>query len=148
MWLLLLLLAFFQQAENVAGLGNPGKIDLGLDLGRARLLFLRRGSLGRKVLANLFGFIVLYGARVGFLLGDPNFFQDVQNGLAFHLKLSGQIIDSNFHPFSVPSNPLRAHMDLTPRSLLQLCGRFLLLFLLTRLLPAGSFAFWNIVRFA
>jgi hypothetical protein len=59
---LLLLLAFFQQAEHVTGLGNPGEIDLGLDLGRARPLFLSRGGLGRKVFADLFGFIVLYGA--------------------------------------------------------------------------------------
>jgi hypothetical protein len=32
---MLLLFALFEQLENVAGLGNPGEIDLGLDLGRA-----------------------------------------------------------------------------------------------------------------
>lgn len=59
MGLLLLLLAFFQQPQHVTGLGDPGEIDLGLDLGRSCFLFLGRGSLGRKVLANLFGFVVL-----------------------------------------------------------------------------------------
>ena len=74
------------------------------------------------------------------LLGDPDFVQHVQNGLALHLKLSGQIIDSNFHPFSVPSRyPLSVHMDLTLKS-----DCFLLLFLLARLLTTGSFVFWNV----
>ena len=37
------------------------------------------------------------------LLSNANFFQDVQNGFTLYLKLSGQIIDSNFHPFCLPS---------------------------------------------
>jgi hypothetical protein len=60
MRLLLLLLTFLQQAQHVTGLGDLGEIDLGLDLGRTcRLLSLGRRGLGQKVLANLFGFIVL-----------------------------------------------------------------------------------------
>jgi hypothetical protein len=57
--LLLLLLAFLEQAQHVTGLRDLGEIDLGLDLGRTRPLFLGRRGLCRKVLANLFGFIVL-----------------------------------------------------------------------------------------
>jgi len=34
---------------------------------------------------------------MGLLLGDPYFFQHVQNCFALHFKLSGQIIDSDFH---------------------------------------------------
>lgn len=56
---LLLLLALFQQAHNVAGLGDPGEIDLRLDLRRTSRSFSLSGrGLRRKVLANLFGFIV------------------------------------------------------------------------------------------
>jgi hypothetical protein len=77
---------------------------------------------------------------VRLLLGNADFVQHIQNGLAFYLKLSGQIIDSNFHPFSVPSScPLSVHMDLTLKS-----DCFLLLFMLARLLIAGSFVFWNV----
>jgi hypothetical protein len=36
---------------------------------------------------------------MGLLLGDPDFIQNIQNGFALDFKLSGQIIDSNFHPF-------------------------------------------------
>jgi len=51
---------------------------------------------------------------VGLFLGDANFRQDIQNCLGFYLKLSGQIIDSNFHPFSISSRiSLRDHNDLT-----------------------------------
>lgn len=56
---LLLLFALLQQAQNIAGLGDPGEIDLRLDLRRTRRSFsLGRRGLGRKVLTNLFGFIV------------------------------------------------------------------------------------------
>jgi len=59
---LLLLLPLLEQAHHVTGLGNPGEIDLGLDLGGRRLLSLSRRGLGRKVFADLFGFIFLDGA--------------------------------------------------------------------------------------
>ncbi len=70
---MLLLLAFLQQLQNIAGLGNPGEIDLGLGLGMARLLLRRRAGLGRKILSDLCRLIVLKGARVGFLLGYAEF---------------------------------------------------------------------------
>lgn len=52
---------------------------------------------------------------MGFLFRNAHFFQHVQNGFTLHFKLSGQIIDSNFHPFCVSSRlyPLRDHIDLT-----------------------------------
>jgi hypothetical protein len=112
--MLLLFLPFFQQLEYVARLGNPGQVDLGLDVRLARSFSLDRRGLGRKMLANLFRLIVLDGARVSLLLGDPDIIQYVQNCFALYLKLSGQIIVSNFHPFRLPSRHLlRAHIDLT-----------------------------------
>jgi len=37
---------------------------------------------------------------MSFLFRNAHFFQYVQNGFTLYFKLSGQIIDSNFHPFS------------------------------------------------
>jgi hypothetical protein len=59
---LLLFLPFLQQLQHIAWLGNPGQVDLGLDVRLARLFSLDRRGLGGKVLANLFRFIVLNGA--------------------------------------------------------------------------------------
>lgn len=56
---MLLLLALFEQLEYVAGLGDSGEIELGLDLGLAGLLPRGRCGLCRKVLANPFSFILL-----------------------------------------------------------------------------------------
>jgi hypothetical protein len=51
---------------------------------------------------------------MGLLFGDADAFQNVKNCFAFHLKLSGQVIDSNFHPpSSFLSKLLRDHIDLT-----------------------------------
>lgn len=52
---------------------------------------------------------------MSFLFRNAYFFQDVQNGFTLDFKLSGQIIDSNFHPFSrfLQDFPLRDHIDLT-----------------------------------
>ena len=52
---------------------------------------------------------------MSFLFRNAYFFQYVQNGFTFNFKLSGQIIDSNFHPFSnfLQVFPLRDHIDLT-----------------------------------
>jgi hypothetical protein len=47
---------------------------------------------------------------MGFLLGDADFLQHIENSFCFHFKLSGQIIDSNFHPLCISSKcPLRDH---------------------------------------
>jgi len=98
--MLLLLLALLQQFQNIAGLGDPGEIELGFNFRLAGLLPGRRRGLRRKMLPHLFRFVILKGAGVGLLLGNPDFFQHVQNGFAFYLKLSGQIIDSNLHSLS------------------------------------------------
>lgn len=52
---------------------------------------------------------------MSFLFRNAYFFQNVQNGFTFDFKLSGQIIDSNLHPFSsfLQVFPLRDHIDLT-----------------------------------
>jgi len=39
---------------------------------------------------------------MGLLLGNPDGFQHVQNCFALYFKLSGQIIDSDFHALSFP----------------------------------------------
>ena len=52
---------------------------------------------------------------MGLLLRNAHVVQNVQNGLAFYFKLSGQIIDSNFHPLRncLQVVLLRDHNDLT-----------------------------------
>jgi hypothetical protein len=59
---LLLLFAFLQQLENVARLGNLGKIELRFDLGGTCFFPHGRRGLRRKMPANLLGFVVLNGA--------------------------------------------------------------------------------------
>jgi len=59
---MLLLLAFLQQLEDVAGFGDSREVNLGLDLGLACFLFRRRHRLCRKVFPDLFSFIFFNGA--------------------------------------------------------------------------------------
>jgi hypothetical protein len=59
---LLLLLSFFQQLQNVARFGDFGEVNLGLNLGRGRLFLSGRGRLGGKVLPDSFRFIGFDGA--------------------------------------------------------------------------------------
>jgi hypothetical protein len=95
--------------EDVARLGNIGKIDLGLDLvvaarGTRRLGGgLRLGSsAGFEVSLNLLRFIYLDGTGMRLLLGDPDEEQSVENRLALDFQVPGQIVDSNLaHPPSV-----------------------------------------------
>jgi hypothetical protein len=101
--MLLLFLALPQELQDIPGLGDFGKVDLGLDFGLVPSFFRSGRGLGRKVLTNLFRLIVLKRARVGLLLDNANFIQYIQNGFALYFKLSGQIIDSNFHPFCISS---------------------------------------------
>lgn len=61
-WLMLLLFALSEQFENITGFGDPRQIQLRFDLGLARPLLPARRRFGRKILANLFGFVVLYRA--------------------------------------------------------------------------------------
>ena len=65
---------------------------------------------------------------MSFLFRNAYFFQYVQNGFTLDFKLSGQIIDSNLHPFSsfLQDFPLRDHIDLT--ALFLSCTCFLLRF--------------------
>jgi hypothetical protein len=72
--MLLLLFALLQQLEHVTGLGDFREVELGFDLRLASLFFRRRYGLGRKMLADFFGFIVLNRARVSFFLGDAETF--------------------------------------------------------------------------
>jgi hypothetical protein len=97
---LLLLLAFLQQFQNIAGFGNLGEIDLRFNFRLASPLLDRRRGRRRKMSADFLGLVILEGAGVGLLLGNSDFVQHVENGFAFYLKLSGQIIDSNLHSFS------------------------------------------------
>ena len=92
-------------AQHVAGTGNVGEIDLGLDLiiaaSRTRG---SRGSgaffgMGAEMPADEFRFVVLERARVGFLLRNAYFSENVKNRFALDLQLPCQIVDSNLtHP--------------------------------------------------
>lgn len=96
--------------EHITGLGNMGKIDLGLDFvgvtaagtrGFAGGLSVDRSA---KLGAYLFGFMLFQRTGVGLLLSDPNLGKYVKNGLALDFEFSGQIVDSNLaHPPSISS---------------------------------------------
>src|SRR5215471_14650258 len=87
--------------------------------------------------ADFFSLVILKGAGVGLLLGNSDFFQHVQNGFTFYLKLSGQIIDSNLHSFSlIPPRLLRAHISTSRLSFWRVPSAIILP--LRILLSAGS----------
>jgi hypothetical protein len=112
--MLLLLLSLSEQPCYVARLGNFGEVDLRFYLRSGGSLPRRRPGPGRKMLSYPYRFILFDRARVGLLLGNAHFRQDIQNYLGLYLKLSGQIIDSNFHPLSISSKYLlHDHNDLT-----------------------------------
>jgi hypothetical protein len=52
-----------------------------------------------KMRAHFFGFEILKGTGMGFLLSNPNFGQYIEYCLAFNFQFSGEIVNSNFaHP--------------------------------------------------
>jgi len=66
------------------------------------------------MLSHFFRLIGFQRTGVGLLLGDPYDIQHIQNCSALDFKLSGQIIDSNFHPLCVSSTQfLGDHKALT-----------------------------------
>ena len=89
-----------QGRKHIAGLGNVGEIDLGLDLllARAGTAFTSgcSSALSGKMLADTIGFVELDGTRVGLLFRHSDFGKNVKNCLALDFELPGQIVDSNF----------------------------------------------------
>jgi hypothetical protein len=81
-----------------------GKVNLGLEaftfrLGSARGLSSLSIARSLKVDTDLLRLVLFQGAGMGFFLGDADFRQRIENGFAFDLQLSGQIVDSNLaHP--------------------------------------------------
>src|SRR5215472_16417969 len=53
---------------------------------------------------------------MGLLLGNTDTFQNVQDCFALYFKLSGQIIDSNFHPLSSFLSNLYVIISTSPRN--------------------------------
>jgi hypothetical protein len=90
--------------QDIARLGNLGKVDLGLDpLGFGAAGTGRLGGLGfagaTNMSTHLFGFVLFNGTGMGLLLGDADGSQCIENDLALDFQLSGQIVDSNLtHP--------------------------------------------------
>jgi hypothetical protein len=89
--------------QYIAGTGNVGEVDLGLDA----VALARRGFGTRAVALTLllevgtdfFRFVGFEGAGMGFLSGDAGHYQSIQNRLAFDFQLSRQIVNSNLaHP--------------------------------------------------
>jgi hypothetical protein len=98
------------ELQDIAGFGNMGEVDLGLDFvalrpsstRRLRTCLRFRGSL--KVSPNLDGFVLFNGTGVRLLLGDTHQREHIENCLAFDFQFSGQIVNSNLtHPPSIPS---------------------------------------------
>jgi hypothetical protein len=81
------------------------KVDLRLDLvGRRTARTCQPRSIGfrcrtAQFRAYLVRLVLFQRTGVGLLLGDPNFRQYIENGLALDFQLSCQIVDSNLtHP--------------------------------------------------
>jgi hypothetical protein len=115
-------LLFPDGVEDIAGTGNLGKIDLGLDLvafgatGARRLCRGRSfGRVGAEVGPHLDGLVIFNGTGMGLLLGDPDFSKNVENRLALDFQFPGQIVDSNLAhpPRFLRTIPLSLHINLT-----------------------------------
>jgi len=115
-------LLFPDGIQNIAGAGNLGKIDLGLDFvglstgGTRRLSRARRVTCsGTEMRPHFNGFVIFNGTRVGLFLGDPDFEKHVENRLAFDFQFSGQIVNSNLAhpPRFLRTIPLSLHINLT-----------------------------------
>jgi len=92
--------------QHVAGFGNMGKVELGLDLidtrpcGGSHLPCCRPFPVRAEVLPHLLRFVRLDGTGMGLFFGDTEGRQEVEDFLALNFQLSGQIVDSNLglHP--------------------------------------------------
>jgi hypothetical protein len=94
------LLLLRDQLQHVAWLGDVRQVDLCLDFvgfapsaGRAR----RRTRLGgfAEVGSHFLRLVVLKRAGVRLLFGNPNFGENIKDGLALDFQFSGQIVNSN-----------------------------------------------------
>jgi hypothetical protein len=89
------------ELQHIAGLGDMGKIDLGLDPvlreGRPCGLggTLRLGSGGLEMSPHFFCFMVFERTGMSLFFRDTNQRQHVQYGFAFNFQFPGQIVDSN-----------------------------------------------------
>jgi hypothetical protein len=115
-FLLFLLLVGQNGLECVAGLGDMGEIDFGLETlrGARRRAALAAGPrVALKLRANLVRLVVLNGAGVGFALAQAEVSQNVKNLPTLDFHLACEIVDSNLaHPplFNVCCRkPLVAH---------------------------------------
>jgi hypothetical protein len=110
-----LLLLPNNRLQDVSGFRNVRKINLGPDLvwlavttARGRLR--RRVHLARaaEVSPNFYRFVLFERAGMGFLLGDADFGQHIENRFALDFQLPGQIVNSNLtHPPLCSSEPSR-----------------------------------------
>jgi hypothetical protein len=88
--------------EHIAGFGDLGKINLGLDLFGGRLVtrsFCRLGGtfgLALKVAAHLLRDFRVNRAGVALLVVNADGRQEVKQRFALYFQLTGQIIDANF----------------------------------------------------
>jgi hypothetical protein len=104
------------QFQHIAGLGDMGEIDLGLDFILARRRprrlggTLRLGSSGLEMSPHSFCFVAFERTGMGLLFRDANQRQHVQYGFALNFQFPGQIVDSNLtHSPSLFLVSLRFH---------------------------------------
>jgi len=110
-----LLLLSNNRLQHVSGFRDVRKINLGPDLvwlsvATARGRLRRRVRLARavEVSPNFLRFVLFERAGMGFLLGDADFGQHIENGFALDFQLPGQIVNSNLtHPPLCSSEPSR-----------------------------------------
>jgi hypothetical protein len=95
--------------ESVAGLGNIGEVNLGLDFVAVGAHRPRRPAGGLRLAGgaeagtHFIRFVVFERTGMALLLGDPDFRKHIENRFAFDFQLPCQIVDSNlahppFHP--------------------------------------------------
>jgi len=92
--------------EHIAGLGNMGQIDFGLDLVRFAASGTRAsGGSGLRFGAcpkmgpHFLRFMVFKRTGMRLLLGDTDFRENVENSFTFDFQLPSQIVNSNLaHP--------------------------------------------------
>jgi hypothetical protein len=96
--------------QHITGPGDVRKIDLWLEFVGRHISGARRaacaGLVLRKVLLYSLRFVLFNRAGVGFLFDYADLRQNIEDFLAFHLKFSSQIVDSNLVQHSALFPPL------------------------------------------
>ncbi len=104
------------QLQDIPRFGDVGKINLGLDFVALTPGTRRPGRRGlclsssAEVSPHFFCFVFFDRTGMRLLLGDADYYQDIENRSTFNFQLPGQIVDSNLThpPFLCPAPLLKS----------------------------------------